>query len=75
MHMLSRTMRSRATAALAASFAASIFLLAPHAPAQAAEVRVLAVGALPGAFKELVPQFEQRVRPQADRVSTERRLC
>lgn len=49
--MLSRTMRSRATAALAAS----IFLLAPHAPAKGAEP---AVGAFTGAFKDIVPQFE-----------------
>lgn len=48
------TMRSRATAALAAS----LCLFALHASAQAAELKVLAVGAFTGAFKDIVPQFE-----------------
>ena len=36
----------------------SAFLLAPAVGAQAAEIKVLAVGAFTGAFKDIVPQFE-----------------
>ena len=44
--------------AVAAAFIGTMLVLAPGASAQAAEVRVLAVGAVDGAFKELVPAFE-----------------
>lgn len=37
----------------------AVLLLAPGAGSQAAEVKVLATGALSGAFKEIVPQFER----------------
>jgi len=50
MNMLSR--------AAAAAMIGSALLLAPEGT-QAAEVRVLAVGAFTGAFKEIVPQFEK----------------
>jgi molybdate transport system substrate-binding protein len=43
----------------AAAIIASVLLLAAGSSVQAAEVRVLAVGAVDGAFKELVPQFER----------------
>ena len=46
---------SRAAAALIGS----VLLLAPNAGSQAAEVKVLAVGAFIEAFKEIVPQFER----------------
>ena len=39
--------------------AAATLLVSVGAGAQAADVRVLAVGAMTGAFKELVPQFER----------------
>lgn len=42
-----------------AAIAASVLLLAPSAGSQAAEVHVLATGALSGAFKEIVSQFER----------------
>ena len=38
---------------------AAVLVLAPGAGSQAAEVKVLATGALSGAFKEIVPQFER----------------
>ena len=47
----------RTLPAAAAAFCVSVLALA--ASAQAAEVKVLAVGALTGAFKELIPQFER----------------
>lgn len=37
----------------------AVLLLAPGAGSDAAEVKVLATGALSGAFKEIVPQFER----------------
>lgn len=40
------------------AIAASVLLLAPRAGLQAAEVQVVAIGALSGAFKEIVSQFE-----------------
>jgi len=43
----------------AAVMVGSVFLLAPRIGSQAAEVKVLAVGAFTGAFKEIVPQFER----------------
>ena len=43
----------------AAVIVGSVFLLAPGVGSQAAEVKVLAVGAFTGAFKEIVPQFER----------------
>lgn len=46
---------SRATAAV---IVGSVLLLAPGVGPQAAEIKVLAVGAFTGAFKEIVPQFE-----------------
>src|SRR5262245_10893557 len=51
------TSMPRTLRAAAAAFCVSV--LAPAASAQAAEVKVLAVGALTGAFKELIPQFER----------------
>jgi len=45
--------------AAGAAIIASALLLASGAVAQAAEVRVLAVGSLPGALAQLGPQFEQ----------------
>ena len=45
--------------AAAAAIIGSALMLMPGLIAQAAEVKVLAVGAFPGAFKELVPQFER----------------
>ena len=45
--------------AAAAAIVSSVLLLAPSAGSQAAEVKVLAVGAFTGAFKEIVPQFER----------------
>lgn len=42
-----------------AAIASSVLLLAPVAGSQAAEVHVLATGALSGAFKEIVSQFER----------------
>ena len=45
--------------AAAAAIIGSVLLLAPGAGAQAAEIKVLAVGPLSGAFKDLVPQFER----------------
>lgn len=45
--------------AAAAAIIGSALMLTPGVIAQAAEVKVLAVGAFPGAFKELVPQFER----------------
>jgi molybdate transport system substrate-binding protein len=49
-------MLSRITAA---AIAGSVLLLAPGAGAQAAELKVMAVGAFTGAFKDIVPQFER----------------
>lgn len=49
-------MLSRATAT---AIVGSILLLAPSVGLQAAEIKVLAVGAFTGAFKEIVPQFER----------------
>jgi molybdate transport system substrate-binding protein len=45
--------------AAGAAVIGSALLLAANASVQAAEVRVLAVGSLPGAFAQLGPQFEQ----------------
>ncbi len=45
--------------AAGAAIIASALLLASGAGTQAAEVRVLAIGALPGALAQLGPQFEQ----------------
>jgi molybdate transport system substrate-binding protein len=45
--------------AAGAAIIGSALLLAANASIQAAEVRMLAVGAMPGAFKELIPQFER----------------
>jgi len=42
-----------------AAIIGSVLLLAPSVNAQAAEVRVLAIGALPGALAQLGPPFEQ----------------
>jgi molybdate transport system substrate-binding protein len=50
MKMLSR--------AVVAALAASVLLLAPSAGLHAAEVQVVATGALSGAFKDIVSQFE-----------------
>src|SRR5262245_57864734 len=49
-----RTLRAAVAAIIACAFE-----FAPGAGVQAAELRVLAVGALPDVFKLLVPQFEQ----------------
>jgi len=51
-------MRKLSQAAAAAIIGCALGL-APGVGAQAADVRVLAVGAVDGAFKELVPQFEK----------------
>ena len=45
--------------AVGAAIIGSALLLAANASVQAAEVRVLAIGALPAALKQLGPQFEQ----------------
>lgn len=42
-----------------ATIASSVLFLAPSAGSQSAEVQVLATGALSGAFKEIVSQFER----------------
>ena len=51
-------MRKRSRAA-GSAIIGSALLLAAYASVQAAEVRVLAVGSLPGALAQLGPQFEQ----------------
>jgi molybdate transport system substrate-binding protein len=49
----------KSSRAAGAAIIGSVLLLAPNANVQAAEVRVLAIGALPGALAQLGPQFEQ----------------